>query len=449
MSAASPTANELVSGVYATIGAKLYLNERNADFHFMFESSDGQYERVPAHKLLLTTVSDVFETMFNGSWLEMHEVEIVDAPIASFKEFLQFFYLGRVKLTMDNVAKVMYLANKYNVTECLALCTKFLRRTITNDNVCLAYGLAILHEQSDLKRLCELMIAIHTKAVFSSENFLECDKKTLGHILKLDSFSCSEADVFEACMAWVRNASEEENLTKEIVKTHLGELFYAIYYPSISIEVFANLDPSYGGLFTLDEYREIVQLIGNKNFQAKLFNGTRRQRFKGIVCDKALEIDCTRAIANKYSFVPYYIKNIETTRFSTNEPLALTSFYCTKTMIYQNGTYENLKEKLPSEVSVVYVSATGKEFVLHNSTTNLKLDDISRISLAKPILIKPGLMYEIRFKQTPPNNCCTGIQMKTEIQLEPDVTVQFHNDPIPENDGIARGLLRGLVLNRI
>ncbi|XP_055317516.1 BTB/POZ domain-containing protein 2-like [Sitodiplosis mosellana] len=253
MSAVSPNINEFMSGVYSTIGDKLYLSEDRADFHFMFESSDGQYERVAAHKLLLATASDVFEKMFNGSWLEMHEVKIVDALISSFKEFLQFFYLGRVKLTMDNVAKVMYLANKYNVTECLALCTKFLRRTITDDNVCWAYSLAILHEQNDLKRLCELMIALDTKTVFSTTSFLDCDKKTLGHILKLDSFSCSEADVFEACMAWLKNASKKDNLTKEIVKTHLGEWFYEIRYLSMSIESFTKLDPLNGGLFSFEE----------------------------------------------------------------------------------------------------------------------------------------------------------------------------------------------------
>lgn len=77
----------------------------------------------------------------------------------------------------------------------------------------------------------------------------------------------------------------------------------------------------------------------------------------------------------------------------------------------------------------------------------MKTDDI--ISLAKPILIQPGKIYEIRFKQTALDIHCTGNQMKTMIGIKPDIVVQFHDDPIPDNDGVARGLVRSLFFNRI
>lgn len=77
--------------------------ENLADFHFTFEQADGKFERIPAHKLLLVAVSDVFRAMFNGSWKEKDEVKIVDNRINEFKEFLKFFYFGQVNITMDNV----------------------------------------------------------------------------------------------------------------------------------------------------------------------------------------------------------------------------------------------------------------------------------------------------------------------------------------------------------
>lgn len=223
--------NTYESRFSSSIVEKLYLNEARADFHFLFKTKNGEYDRVPAHKLLLAE-SDVFETMFNGDWKEMNEVEIVDASAAVFKEFLQFFYLSKVNLTMENVGFVMNLGNKYDVQECLSVCGKYLMNSITDDNVCTAYGLATFFNQEKFKRYCELVIGTSAEAVLSSNGFFECDRKALKCILNLEYFSCSEVDVFKACMNWVKFKSGQDHLTREIVQEQLGHLFYFINFVS-------------------------------------------------------------------------------------------------------------------------------------------------------------------------------------------------------------------------
>ncbi|XP_031639412.1 BTB/POZ domain-containing protein 6-like, partial [Contarinia nasturtii] len=110
----SSTLNDYAIKGILSVGEQLYLNKDTADFHFICKSADGKDERIPVHKLLLGSVSDVFRAMFSDSWKEKIDVVIPDANATEFKEFLQFFYLGRAKLTMDNIAKVMYLGDKYN-----------------------------------------------------------------------------------------------------------------------------------------------------------------------------------------------------------------------------------------------------------------------------------------------------------------------------------------------
>lgn len=166
--------------------------------------------------------------MFNGSWKEKEEVKIVDASAAAFKEFLQIFYVDQMKLTMENVAKVMDLGNRYDVIECFKACATFLKDQMTEDNVCLALGLAILYEKEDLKRFCSLFISENPTDVFDSAHFLECSRDVLAHILKLDCLKCSEVELFEASMAWVKAASEQDNITKELIETHLGDSFHDI-----------------------------------------------------------------------------------------------------------------------------------------------------------------------------------------------------------------------------
>lgn len=186
----------------------LYLDEKYADVHFVFASNDGKVVRVPAHKNLLAVISDVFDRMFYGDLKENGDNKIVDASGAAFKEFLQFFYRSEVKLSANRIADVMYLGNKYDVPKCMDGCVEFLDKGLTDDNVCDTLSLAILYDQSELMKPCEKRILLNTAVVFASAGFLECSKEALAHILQMDFLSCTEVDVFEACVAWVQAKSK-------------------------------------------------------------------------------------------------------------------------------------------------------------------------------------------------------------------------------------------------
>lgn len=88
--------------------AALYHDSKTADVHFTFESSsnDGIETRITAHKSLLAATSDVFGAMLYGELKETGDIPVIDASDAAFKEFLQYFYQRKVKLTAENVAEV-------------------------------------------------------------------------------------------------------------------------------------------------------------------------------------------------------------------------------------------------------------------------------------------------------------------------------------------------------
>lgn len=60
-------------------------------------------------------------------------------------------------------------------------------------------------------------------------------------------------------------------------------------------------------------------------------------------------------------------------------------------------------------------------------------------------------MYEIRMNQTVPHSdCCLGGLRKSEVQIEPDITVNFHRDSFVESDPkIYRGLITTLKFTKI
>lgn len=257
--------------------AKLHLDEDTADVRFVFRV-ENKRQQIPAHKSLLAARSDVFKAMFYGALKEDGDISIVDSSIAAFKEFLQFFYLTNVSLTMDNISDVVNLAKKYNVVDsALATCSLFLQDNVTEDNVCFVYNLAIFFDLGQLQERCEEVIVRCTNKVFSSTNLLECDRSILKRILQIDQFNCPEMNAFLACMNWMKAKTKQTNVTQETVRNYLGDVFNEIRFKSMSLEDFADLSLEYGQIFTLEEYRDIIHMIRSAEFQSTMFRNDKRQ----------------------------------------------------------------------------------------------------------------------------------------------------------------------------
>lgn len=437
--------------VVSTIGQKLYLDAQMADVYFVFMSNGVAIERVPAHKNHLAVVSKVFEKMFNGKWTEKDEVKIVDATAAAFKEFLQFFYFDRVVVSMDHVDEVMNLGKKYDVNECLTVCEKFLRHQLTDDNVCWAYALAILFDQVKLQRTCEMLIGLNANKVLKSKSFLQINQNVLAHILAIDWLSCSEVELFEACMAWIKTKSNETTLTKSLVKLYLGNLFNHFRFGSMTFSEFASLIPSYGKLFAIDEYMEIIQMIADEQFEPMTFSANREPRCGTQPDFEDNKIHCTRLASSQNSTKPYFIRELEVTTFSVNEPLLLIGFLCEDIHMYCDEEFTDM-ESVPTYITIVEISQDfpHDECFLHDEENEIRSFVWSHIVLPKPILIRPGFFYEIRLKQDPPMNCSSQVLMKSEVKIEPDILIRFHRDTFLDNDKYAaRGLIWDLDFCRI
>ncbi|XP_055302490.1 uncharacterized protein LOC129568525 [Sitodiplosis mosellana] len=443
----------------SSAGKKLYLEDDTADVHFLFESKNAKPERVPAHKILLTAVSEAFRAMFSGTWKEKNEVPIVDATAAGFKEFLQFFYLDEIRLTAENIGEVINLGKMYLVTECVKVCDLFLQDNLTVENVCMVYGTATLFDIDELKRLCEASISINATAVLKSPGFLKCDQKTIGRILKLDTLSCPEAEVFDASMAWVKAASKKDTLTKEAVQAHLGDSFYDIRFGSMKMEEFAAIFDSYSmtSVFTADEHKDIVQMITTDTHKPKFFNENRRQDAQ------TQTFECSRETDDVDEEQPYHIKEHEVTTFSTNEHLLLKAIVCTGIQYFRKYKWiEELYEDWKSHLTIMEIREVDGEEVSHilhdDKDFKFKGKGNGRIQLPKPIIIRRGFKYQIIFEQE--TDCgypiCTSFEyVSDEVNIEPGIVIKFHNDEkehryrYAENDRMKGGVIRSLEFSQI
>lgn len=88
-----------------------------SDVAFIVVDKRGAVKRIPAHKMILASMSPVFHQMFYGELAESGDIRVADASAEAFTEFLQLFYKSEVKVTTENIAEVMRLIYKYDVSD--------------------------------------------------------------------------------------------------------------------------------------------------------------------------------------------------------------------------------------------------------------------------------------------------------------------------------------------
>lgn len=431
-----------------------YLDSSTADIHFTFDSANHctpSSQRIGAHKLILAIDSDAFKAMFFGDLKESGDIHVADASSAAFKEFLQFFYLNEVELSFGHIAEVLHLGHKYLIPKCIDVCIRFLRDSVTANNSLSILSLATVYDHTELMKLCKRFIMLNTSAVINSSDFLECDRHILGDIFNL--FVCSEIELFEATMAWVKAKSGHDVLSREIVDEYLGNLFYEFRFRTMTIQKFCSLAKKYEAVLSND-YKAITELIVLPQSQHHQFN-TRPREIKwnenGAITVCSGGTSATANIIKAASF--------EAIELSTNKPLLLTGFQCSRLKSFSsfpedNEPYCSNAENVSSGALVhVKIREEAAQPDVRNSKDLLKTNarlgySDANILLPRPILVKPGHRYQISIRY-PYSYAYYSNAIKRTMQLPFDTTIEFHDGRTSDDNGNFIGLFSSFKFIRV
>lgn len=372
--------------------SKLYLDEKSADVHFVFPE-----ENVPAHKHMLANGSPVFMSMFYGALKEEGNVNITDCRMESFKEFLQFFYLANVRLTIENAAEVMNLVNKYGALECFPVCERFLMENFSMDIVCWALELTNLFDRVDLRQFLLQKIMAASKEFFDSNSFKNCTPEILKLVLQCESFSCAEMQVFRACIAWSSNACKKKNLDESNmsnIRQELGDCLHLIQFLAMNRYELSSMVTKYEKLFTRDELIEFITILsGMESTNLNYF--VYKTRVKPIEWK-----DNASMMFSLVNFTECDLMHVERTFFRTNRKLQLGAV---ATQLIHSKTQRNGK-KLGGVMKILEVEK-GKDreykvlwmqpFVVALGGKHLPRN-ITK--LEKPITIEPFKTYTIQIE---------------------------------------------------
>ncbi|XP_037026519.1 BTB/POZ domain-containing protein 3-like isoform X2 [Bradysia coprophila] len=397
---------------------------------------------IKAHKAVLAAFSPKYMAQFYTNFSVENPIEVKDVSAAAFKEFLQFFYLDTVNLTHKNITDVLTLTAE-SVEGFFDECVSFLSDTLTVDNVCQCYHLAVKYNNDDLIKKCERKISSDSSKVFLSDTFLSCTAGDLFNILQLDSLNCKETDVFDACILWAVNcgamngldSENVEELRKILTDENLpGQLLHQIRFGAMTIKEFMNYYKNYKQLFTEDERDEILYMIGKvNNFEPKRFNDESRLVPYKEWCEEDSIVCYRTSRANEKESFRF---GINETVFSTDRLFLLGGFSCGSLLEKKSNVTENDQQPdekcVTTSVSLIRKRAIGDKVgkTLFNTTEKLtfKAKEEAFVILHRPVMIKPTFFYEIQldFKE---GFSVRDYEFNTEVILRPK-TSQFKTEVI-------------------
>lgn len=427
----------------------LYLNSQLADVYFTFKSGD---ERVPAHKFILTVISPVFETAFLGSMPETNEIQILDECVdaAAFKEFLQFFYLKEVKISLAPIQGVIHLAKKYQISECLNICSSFLIASLSNDEICWAYQLAIHYELNDLKTFCRSEISINIKDVLKSDGFLNCDWKILNEIVKLDKLYCQELVLLDACLKWAQNACERNKFNANIkrnIRKLLKDTIYEIRYKNVTFSELKNhLKDSFNPYFD-SELSDIKRIIESKRKcrNAGKFNCSARvYLFDSIPWNDSEKVVCNLLGCDVLETLDHDRSSGKSSlTFSSNQFLIFGGFELTKCVVDHytccDYTYYNIS---------VERMDLGTKFV-NEFFHKMKKKSLNSFKFEKPVLIEKNVRYKIELDRMGGSRRYRFPYIMEGVKLCNGATITFYSDTSSSNKSVEKGIFYKLFFNDI
>lgn len=148
--------------------------------------------------------------MFFGPTKENEVIEMGRADANAFKEFLQFFYLTKITLSVENIQAVVQYAIEFKIIEDMfKMCSTFIKGKVTKQNVVWSYQLATLVDNDELKQICERQIRTLSSNIFKSNILNNCNQEVIQNILQFDELLCNEFDLFNACIEWAKSMCQK------------------------------------------------------------------------------------------------------------------------------------------------------------------------------------------------------------------------------------------------
>ena len=172
-------------------------------------------------------------------------VDLPDCEYDGVLEMVRYMYTGRAELNGNNVMQVLYVAKKYMVNSLADECIQVLKKNLlVPANVFCVLSHAEKYDEKILVDQCWEMIDRECGEALKSEGFATIERSFLEEIIKRDTLTIKEVDLFKAVDLWATKECERQGLSGDgNVKRHiLGEaIVEQIRFPVMDQKEFADV----------------------------------------------------------------------------------------------------------------------------------------------------------------------------------------------------------------
>ncbi|XP_052224502.1 BTB/POZ domain-containing protein 6-like isoform X3 [Dreissena polymorpha] len=271
---------------FAETNLKMLENEALCDVIF---AAGNEQKQIKCHKVILASRSPVFYAMFCGTLAESKDVIYVpDIESSTLDHLLRYLYSGKVEINAGTVLSLLYTAKKYDIPGLASQCKTFLNDNLDAENVCTVLDQTIVFDDEEMKAKSLEFIMDKSESVLKSDAFTRMSKSGLQEVLKLETFSASECELYLGCKRWAaqrcRVAGKQE--TDEHIRQELGdELIDLIRFPTMTLEEFTDV-VTCEYVLNKDEMLSVYRSIVKKENVSKFKNKHRLSVIKKCLFER-------------------------------------------------------------------------------------------------------------------------------------------------------------------
>ncbi|NXK83955.1 BTBDJ protein, partial [Amazona guildingii] len=240
---AGPCSARLLQGEAAAFTAALRTLVNNPQFSDVVFVVGQEQQKVFAHRCVLACRCQAFQGMLSHGPAGSEDSPSSIPPQGPFilgnvqpEVFLaviEFLYTNSVTLNSHIALEVLTSSVEYGLQDLCKLCIKFIKDTLSLEQVCEALQAAVTYGQTDLQQHCLAFIEGCTVAVVQTQGFHELSDVVLARVLRSDRLAVDELDLVQAVREWAHVSSAVlERPVSEVAALPVQELRLPLLAPS-------------------------------------------------------------------------------------------------------------------------------------------------------------------------------------------------------------------------
>ena len=200
---------------------------------------------IRAHRLVLSSASEYFKTLFTTNLKEgsQPEIELPKTEVSVMELLLDYVYIGELDVTDENIEKIVRAANYFGMLDLYDKCAQYIKTRINNRNSTEILEFAEHMGNNDLKEFAKQ---------YTIQNFEAISSRNL-HLMGMTTSLLIEIIGDNAMTIHTDATENEERLfqlgwnhlqakSEDVLKTYLPRLLKAVHLPQVSDEFLLDIE---------------------------------------------------------------------------------------------------------------------------------------------------------------------------------------------------------------